>query len=171
LLVAEDDAEHDGAPLPVKPPRHRVRERPAEAITDAVEAAAPTDHSHAVRLQDDVDAVAAKPRALVESVARATRQLCLCTNLEDGSLRRRPPERQLELRRLVEPPHAEAAHAHGHLEVEPSAARRRRHDDEPTLGAADVAEKRALIQALEPCAAPPAAGNCEQTRERACGSG
>src|SRR5437868_12377593 len=105
------------------------------------------DQPPAVSGQHDVDAVAPEPGSLVEAVTGAVGKLRLRPHLEDAALRRRSPERELELSRLVECSQPEAPDANGHLQVELASARCRRHDDERGLGASDFGAQGAVVEA------------------------
>ena len=82
-----------------------------QSIGDAAEPAAGADLCPFVDAKHDVDAVAAKPRAFVEAVLRPRRQLHDDERVEDGALRRRAAEVQLELCRLVDRATVERSHA------------------------------------------------------------
>ena len=73
-----------------------------QAVGDAAEPAAAADRAPVVDAQDDVDAVAAQPGALVEAVLGPGGSLTTPSTSRMAPWRRRAPERQLEQDRLVE---------------------------------------------------------------------
>jgi hypothetical protein len=68
----------------------------AEPVGDAADAAAPADDAPAAPVKDDVDAPSREPASLVEAVGGTSWRSHSCPEGEDGALRRRAPERQLE---------------------------------------------------------------------------
>ena len=145
LLVAEHDPEQNSAPLALQAISDGARDPAAHAVAEAPEPAAVSEHAPGVAGENDVDAVPSEPGPLVEPVARAARELRLRAHLEDGAARRSPPQRKLELRRLVEGERAEASDANGHLEIEtPSTGRGGDHNERP-LGAAHLRPQQAVV--------------------------
>src|SRR5512133_1137414 len=121
-----------------------------------------SEHAPAVAGQNDVDPVPSEPGPLVEPVAGAARELRFRAHLEDGAAGRRPPERKLELRRLIEDERTEASDANGHLDVETPPTRRGVDHNEGPLGATNLRPQHALVEAIEPRAAPPPAEDRQQ---------
>jgi hypothetical protein len=167
LVVAEDDAEQDTPALALQVVRDRSREPAVQAIAQAAEPAAVADDPPGVAFQDDMDAVPPEPRSLVESMAGAARELRLCSHFDDCALRRRPAERKLELRRLIETEQSEPADADRDLEVEAAAPRLTSDDNRSALRAADLIFQDARVEAVEPGAPPPPAGQSKRTGDRA----
>ena len=126
LLVAEDDPFHDPAALAVQPGRDRARQPSTQAVGDAAEPTAPTDLSPAISSQNHVHAVSPKPGRLVEAVLRRLRQTHRDDGLDQGALRRRAAERQLELDGLAEAQAAEASDLGRHPQLEPGVTGRAR---------------------------------------------
>jgi hypothetical protein len=167
LLVAEHDPEQNSAALAVQVSSDGAREPAAHAVAEAAESATVSEHAPAVAGQHDVDPVPSEPGPFVEAVARAARELRLRPHLENGAAGRRPPERKLELRRLVEDERTEASDANGHLDVETPSSGRGGDYNERLFGSTDLRAQHAVVESVEPRAAPPPAENREDT----CGSG
>ena len=68
LVLAQHDPREHGAALAVEPRGDRARDVRAEPIRDTADPAAPTDHPPVAAAEDDVDAAACEPAALVETV-------------------------------------------------------------------------------------------------------
>ena len=137
LLVAEDDAFDDSAPLAVQPACGRSRERGAQPVGDAPEAAAMAGERPPVGAEDDVDALVPEPGALVEAVRGRPRQANRGDRLEQGALRRRAAERQLEENRLVEAEEPEPRHLCREPHLEWAEPRRPGHHEVGALGSAN----------------------------------
>src|SRR6266536_3900237 len=135
-----------------------------QPVAEPAEAVTVPDEPPAVSGQHDVDPAPPEPGLLVESVTGAAGKLRLRAHLQYTTLRRSSAERQLELRRLVEGEPSESTNTDRHLQIEPPSPRRGGHDDERPLCAAHFAPQRAAIDAVEPSAAPPPAGQ----RQNAC---
>ena len=97
----------DARRSPAQTGRRGAGEPPLRAGRQARDPATPADEHATVprRAQHDVDAVTAQPRRLVEAVRRAARRPQVAEHPRPCSLRRRAPERQLEVA-LARPPHA-----------------------------------------------------------------
>jgi hypothetical protein len=137
-----------------------------EPVGNSAEATPPTDDAPPVAGQDDVDPSPPEQRSLVETVYGPAWELRLCAHLEHRAERRRAPERQFELRRLVEREPAEAAHLNRHGNVELPVPRGGRDDDLRPLCASNLAPQDAVVEPLEPSASPPPAAKGEQARRR-----
>jgi hypothetical protein len=96
LLVTEHDPFDDATPLTVETRRDRAGKPGSQGVGDSAEATSVADQGPAVRVEDDVDAPAPQPRALVEAVDLRPWQPHGCDRLDHGPLRRRATERKLE---------------------------------------------------------------------------
>ena len=158
FVLAQHDPREQRPPLPVQPRGDRTRDVRAKSIGDAADASAPADDAPVAAVEHDVNATAGEPAALVEPVFGAARSVDLRPEGEDGALRRRAADGQLEQDALVERAAAEPAHLGGYAQREgclPHGAgdhrgHRRR--------AADLGLEQAAIERSEPLGAePPAA--------------
>src|SRR2546425_6771536 len=128
-----------------------------DPVGETAQPAAPADDPPAVAAEHDVDAVAAKPGALVEAVYRPARKRDHTEHLEQGSLRWSTAERQLEQDRLRDLEAPEAAHLRRHAQAEVPATGGPGDGDERGLGRADSGEQRASGERVGPGASPPPA--------------
>jgi hypothetical protein len=67
-----------------------------KSIRDAADPSAAADDPPVAAVKHDVNPAAGQPPALVEAVLRTTRRIDPRTKVEDGALRRRATDRQLE---------------------------------------------------------------------------
>jgi hypothetical protein len=165
-VVPEDHSEEHCAAFAVEPVGNGHAKLATEPVREAPEATAVSDDPPPVAGEDDVDSSPPKRLSLVEPVQRPAGELRLGAHLEHPSERRRSPERQFELRRLVERAQAEPADLDRHRKVEAPPPRRGRYDDKRPLRAADLAAKDAVIEPFEPRTAPPPTPQREQARRR-----
>ena len=165
LLVAEDDPFDDPAPLSPQPGRDRAREPSTQAVGDAAEPTAPTDLSPAISSQNHVHAVSPKPGRLVEAVLRRLRQTHRDDGLDQGTLRRRAPERQLELDGLAQAQTAEASDLGRHPQLEPGMTGRPGDRQHASLRGVDVSEQHAAIERIQSGAAPPPTEQRERSEQ------
>ena len=110
---------------------------------------------------DDVHPVAAEPGALVEAVLGPTRGPDLADHVEKRALRRRAARRNLEEHGLAERDVAESTSLSRHSQVVSGTPRRSRDGNEHRSGRPDPREKDALVESVEPRAAPPPPGEQE----------
>ena len=89
FVLAEHDAENDAAADAGRASPDGELDPVAKAISEAGNPAASADLSPARCLQDDMDALAREPAALVEPVLRATRLLDPDRRFQDCASRRR----------------------------------------------------------------------------------
>ena len=102
FVLAEHDTEHDSATGAVGPARHGTLDPVPEDVAEAGEPASPPDLAPARRLEHDVDSLARKPRALVEAVLLRPWLGDPDRRLQDGSARRRAPDRENEQHALAD---------------------------------------------------------------------
>ena len=100
-------------------------------------------------------AVAAQPCALVEAVPGTSRQLHDDERVEDGALRWRAAERQLELHRLAHVDSVERPHPALSAQVVQALGRCRGDDEDGPAAPADLGLKRAPVERIEAGARPP----------------
>ena len=122
FVLAEHDALEDRAPLSRQPGRDASREPRPDAVGVAADPAAVTDDPPVACQDDDVDAVPAEPRSLVEAVARPAAATAAARELEQRALRRRAAEREVEQHGLAQRQRAEARQPRRNAQIE---ARRR----------------------------------------------
>src|SRR5471032_160041 len=108
-----------------------------------------------VDAQDDVDALPAQEGALVEAVRRATRQSHDREEADEGPLRWRAPEREVELHALRERAAVEATDAARQPLAELPDAGLARHLDERACRTVDLGAERAAVELRQADAAPP----------------
>ena len=106
------------------------------------------------RAHDDVHAVTAQPRSLVEAVLRPARQPDLADHVEDRSLRRRAARWKSKQHWLANLVRAEAPHLRRHADVELRAPRRPGHGNDRPLGGPDPRERAALRSSASSRALP-----------------
>src|SRR5204863_4882358 len=119
LLVAEHDALDQAPPFAVEAGSNRAGQGAAKPVGDSAETAAMADELPPVGAQDDMDAVAPQPGALVKPVFRRLWPPDSGDGLEQATLRRRAAERQLEQDSLPEAEPPEAANLGWHSQLEP----------------------------------------------------
>ena len=102
LVLAEHDTEHDSASGAVGPARDGALDPVAEDVAEPGEPASPPDLAPARRLEHDLDSLTRKPRALVEAVLLRPRLGDPDRRLQDGSTRRRAPDREDEQHALAD---------------------------------------------------------------------
>ena len=130
-----------------------------QPVGDAAQAAAATDHLPAVvGAQNDVDAVVAKPCALVEAMLGTFRELQDPEELEPRPLRRHAAGRQLEQDVLAYGKRAEAQDARTRAHLEAPLSRLRGDLDESVVRPSHPRHEHALVQGGDPNASPPPAG-------------
>ena len=93
FVLAEHDPEQHGTPLAGDARRERGGDRSPEPVGNAAEPSAAADDLWVATSQDHVDAVAPKPRALVEAIVAGPRRGHEDRKLEDRALGRRPAHR------------------------------------------------------------------------------
>ena len=96
LVLPEHDSEHDAATGAARSARHSAFDPVPEDVAEAGDSTASPDLTPARRIEDDVDSLTREPRSLVEAAFLRTRRRDPDGCLEDGSPRRRPPDRQDE---------------------------------------------------------------------------
>ena len=101
LVLAEHDTENDAAADAGRASPDGALDPVAKAISEAGNPAASADLPPARCVQDDVDALAREPAALVEPVLRAARLLDPDGRLEDGAPRRRAADGKHEEHALL----------------------------------------------------------------------
>src|SRR5689334_12354839 len=99
--------------------------------------------------------VSAKPRPLVEAVLGRLRQPDGDDALDEGALRRRSSERELQLGCLAEAQTPEATNLRGHAELEPRAPRWPGDLEHAPLRRVHAREQHAAVKRRESRAAPP----------------
>ena len=102
LLVTEHDAFNHSTAFAVQAGCDRASHGLAQPVGDAPQTATVSDELPPVGAQDDMDAMAPQPGALVEAVLGRLREPDCGDSLEQATLRRRAPERQLEQDGLAE---------------------------------------------------------------------
>ncbi len=167
LVLAQHDPSQHRAPLPGQSGGDRLRDVQAKPVGDAGDAAAVSDDAPVAAAEDDVDAATGEPALLVEAVVRAARRSHGRSEREDGALRRRPAERELEQDAFTQPALAEATHLCGHAEREQRRSHRAGRDGDDRVRAPDLGRQEAAVEGVEPRAPPPPAH--EAQRQRACG--
>jgi len=123
LLVTEHDALDDAAAHSVKARGNRARQRMPDAIGDPSETATPADGPPAIGAKHDMDAVSAKPGCLVETALGRAREAHGCDGFDQGALRWRAPDRELQQNCFAEAQPAEASHLCRYPELEARASR------------------------------------------------
>ncbi len=144
---------HDGA---AKPAPERVRE--------AAEPYAAPDDPVGAQMDDDVNALAAQPRALIEAVLRPARRVQVADALQNRPLGRRPSARELEQNVLVNLAPVEPADLRIGPDLETAGSRRSRDGDEGARCLSDVRSELAAVENVEPGASPP--GTAHQQGKR-----
>ena len=154
--LPEDDGVDHFATLSAEPERRVACEPALQPVAHAGDAAAPADAARLLHVQDDVDALSAKPTGL-----RAARSSEEADDRESRALARRVVRCELQedglvdAKRVPAPDEPEHAHAEG---IDP---RRLLGLDERTPAFADVRQEHAVPEAMQPAAAPPPAGRSE----------
>ena len=168
LVLSEDDPGHHGASFSVEPASARVRDSRAQAVAEAQDASPPPYGAAPVSAQDDVDAVLAQIRTLVEALARfgSPRPGDARHDLEHRPLRRGAAKRELEPRRLGGREIAESQDPNGDAKGELGAPRGARHLDPRERRAADLVDEHAPVERVQPGAPPPPAGREDGGDER-----
>ena len=118
LVLAEDDPRQDGAALPVEPRGDRPRHVRAEPVREASDPAAPADAAPVAAAENHVDAAPSQPAALVEAVLGSARRGHDGPEGQDGTLRGRAADGQLEQHALPQRALAEATHLGGSAQGE-----------------------------------------------------
>src|SRR5581483_8682309 len=129
LVDPEHDALDKRPALAPQPAGRRAREPRAQPVGEAADSAAAPDLPPVVHAQNDVYAVTAEPRPLVEPVRRSARKRDDAEDVEDRTLRGRSSERQLEQDLFMDPERPEPREPPGQAYVEPAEPGRTRHDD------------------------------------------
>src|SRR5262249_58951887 len=122
-IVAENDPLEDRAPLSPESGRDRAREVASQPIGEAAKSAAPADLAPRVDAGDDVEAVAAKPGAVIEAGRGPARLLDHDEGVDDRARRRSAAERQLQLNGLVDRPRRDPPQRAGGTNLEPPCPR------------------------------------------------
>ena len=156
FVLAEHDPEQHGTPLAGDARRECGGDRSPEPVSDAAEPSPAADDLWIATSEDHVDAVAPKPRALVEAVVAGPRLGHEDRKLEDRALGRRAAHRELEQDRLAHVAVAEAIDACGYAERELRSASRPGDRHAGDGGTPDLGRHRAPVDRLEPQRAPPA---------------
>src|SRR5436190_5010123 len=158
LLVAEYDALDHAPPFAVQSGSNRAGQDPAKPVGDSAETAAMTDELPPVGAEDDMDAVAPQPSALVEAAFRRLRRPHRGDSVEQATLWRRAAERQLEQDSLPETEPPEAANLGWDSQLEPRSPRRAGHLEHRAFGSVHPGEQDAVIERIQPSASPPPPG-------------
>lgn len=166
LVFAEHDAGDHRPALAREPRRARPHEVAPQPVGEPSDTAPLADDPVRDGPQDDVHALAAQVRRLVEAVLVAARTDDADDCLDDGALRRRPFRRKLEAGGLGERSSVELPDPHGHARRELAAASGPGHLEARERGAADVVGERASVEMVEAEPSPPPAGGEQGERER-----
>jgi hypothetical protein len=154
LVRAEHDPRDQGGTLAADAgsdaPRH---ERP-KVVRDTTDPSAPPDLPPFMPVHDDMDALPAKPRALVEAITRGAGLLSLRERLDDGALGRSSAERELEQRRLPSSESAEMTNDDRESKAEIAALGRPHDFRDHLVDVADPGGENAVIEVVEPHRAP-----------------
>ena len=164
LVLAEHDAREHRAPLPFEPRGDRARDMRTKSIGDAADAPAAADDPPVATVEHDVNAAARQPAALVEPVFRPARRVHPRTEGEDGALRRRAADGQLEQNTLPQRAVTEPPHLGGHPQRELCLSHRTGHDRRDRGRAAELRLEQAAVERSEPRRAEPPAGERERQR-------
>ena len=150
---------------PVGPERERVRDRRAQPVADASDPAPPADDvPGAARVENDVDPPSCEPASLVEAGLGPSRGDRARPELEHGTLRRRPPRRQLEQDPLTQFDAVEPPHLGGDPHRERRSARRARDDHLRAGRLPDAGGEDAPIELVQPEPTPPEPGGAKRDR-------
>ena len=101
-VLAEDDAFHYRGAISGQPSRDGALQLSSQGVRNAAEPPAPAYDPPAVDEEDHVHALTPQPRPFVEPVLRSARGRHADERSQDGALRRRPPERELQLHVLTQ---------------------------------------------------------------------
>jgi hypothetical protein len=166
LVVAEDDARQHSATLARRAARQRLLDPLAQVVGQGTETAARSDRAPPIGPKDNVDALAAQPRSLVEPVVRAARLLHGHDRRYKRALRRRAAARQLEQRGLLDNTRAEPARDHGHTHAVATPPCRCGDLEHRAFRGADRRSEDAAVERGEPGASPPPSCTRERSREQ-----
>jgi hypothetical protein len=114
---------------------------------------------------DDMDAVAAKPRSFVKAVLGAAGKPNLSGEIEERTLWRRPAWREPKKHSFANDLVAIPPHLCRYAKVVPGTASGARDCDENPVCRAYVRHQKTPIESIEPRAAPPPAGKQESQRQ------
>jgi hypothetical protein len=165
LVVAEDDASENGAPLARRPADDRAFDARTQLIRQAAEPAATSGTAPRVRAQDDMDALAREPLPFVEAAVGTARLIDGDDRRHDRALGRGTAGWELQQRRLVNRPSAEAHDDDRHAHVVAAMSRGRSHLEPCPLRCTDLRRQHAPVQGSEPDTAPPPARQRERDGE------
>ena len=170
FVLAQHDPRKHGSSLAVEPDRDRPRDVRAQPIGDAADPSATTDDAPVAAAKDDVDSAPRKPASLVEAVLRTARGRYDGAQGEDGALRRRASERQLEQDALAHRASTELAHLRGHSECEARSSHRAGHGRRERRRTSQLRLQHAAVEGLQTGTTPPPAdeGQRDRTRGHAC---
>jgi hypothetical protein len=165
LVLAEHDPRQHRAPLAAEPRGDCARHVRAEPVRGAAEPTATADDPPVTAAQDDVDATACQPATLVEAVVGTARSGDHDVQDENGALRGRPADGQLEQDPFAERTRIEVTHLSGNAKRKRRLSRRPGHDHGRAGGVPDLRHEQAAVERVEPHASPPPAGEDERDRK------
>jgi hypothetical protein len=113
-----------------------------------------------------VHALTPEPRSFVEPVLRSARGRHADERIQEGALRRRPPERKLQLHALAQAAPGKPGDDRRCAHVVLSTARRPRDGHAHVRGGLEPRAQRAAVERIEPRAAPPPAPERERDRNQ-----
>src|SRR5581483_5644801 len=145
--------------------RYAASEPRPDAIGVAADPAATADDPPVAPEEDDVDAVAAQPRPLVEAFRRGPRQAHPRVERDDRALRRRAADGKVEQHGLAEPDVAEPDQPGRQAEVELAAARRSGDDRDREARLPHPTDEHARVDRVQASAPPPPAGRRQRDRQ------
>ena len=165
-VVAEHDSFEDRTAFSRETGCTRAPQPRAQAIGDAADSAPSADYVPLVDVQDDVDSLMPEPPTLVEAVLRAARRAHHGERADDGALRGRTAEGQVELDPLGDCVALEGPHARRETLRVPPDARFARDDGDEPAGTADLRGEHAAVECVEARAAPPPREDEHEHRRR-----
>ena len=164
LVLAEHDPYEHRAPLATEPRGDRARNVRTEPVGDTADPAAPAHDPPVAAVQDDMDAAARQPATLVEAVLHTARSAHRDPQDEDGALRRRAADGELEQDFLAERARIELTHLGGNAKRERRLSHGAGHDHRRAGGAPDLGREHAAVDRVESHTPPPPAGEYEHER-------